>query len=411
MNYSVEDAMTRQSPAQISTSRSSFPCGQILPRRDSGYSREVVLLGCFGLMLVFLALTAFISRMYHKDVHVLADQWFAKGEASFRAGDPVDAAKDYRNALVYSPGNSVFQLHLAQTLIAAREYEQARSYLLNLLAESPGSGEINLALARIAARDTRQRNSTQEAQRYYYGAIYGVWNSDPLTRRWDVRRELCEYLLGRGMLNQAQPEIMALAQDVPPGDVNRQKQAAGLLMRADLWNLALDEYHTILLAHKGDPEALAGAGTAALEMGQYALAIQYYEALPEPKRKNRDVSSDLDIALEAQAEDPFLPRLSARERAHRVARAIAEAEAALEACSSRAIPARQSALKPLQSTFNQNQQPWTELSLTRNPALLAEAMNWVFEVESAASRACGQPPDLENQALLLLSQSHPSPGS
>ncbi|HXW55152.1 MAG TPA: tetratricopeptide repeat protein [Candidatus Cybelea sp.] len=379
-----------------------------VPQRSSaGYSREVVLLGCFGLMLVFLALTAFVSRMYHKDIHVLADQWFAKGEASFRAGRPGDAAKDYRNALVFSPGNPVFQLHLAQALIAAGEYEQARSYLLNLLAESPGSGEINLALARIAARDARHGESVQDALRCYYGAIYGVWNSDPLARRWDVRRELCEYLLGRRMLNQAQPEIMALAQDVPPGDTKLQKQAAALLLRVSLWDHALDEYRTILVAHKWDPEALAGAGTAAFEMGHYAEAIRYLEALPELKRTSLGVSADLDIARQAQAQDPFLPRLSPRERAERVARAMGQAQGLLETCASRAGGSSLSSLEQLESAFKANQQAWTKLSLTRNPALVGEAVNWVFEVERTASQACGQPSDVGNRALLLLSESHP----
>jgi tetratricopeptide (TPR) repeat protein len=395
-------------PRKNMTSRSPLQRRPARPQRSSaGYSRDVVLLGCFGLMLVFLALTAFVSRMYHKDIHVLADQWFAKGEASFRAGRPGDAAKDYRNALAYSPGNPVFQLHLAQALIAAAEYEQARSYLLNLLAESPASGEINLALARIAAHDAKHGEAVEEALRYYYGAIYGVWNSDPLSKRWDAHRELCQYLLGRRMLNQAQPEIMALAQDVPPGDVNRQKQAAALALRANLWNLALDEYRSILLARKGDPEALAGAGTAAFEMGHYADAIPYLEALPESKRMSLDVSSDLDIARQAQAQDPFLPRLSARERAQRVARAMVQAQALLGTCSSRARGSSLSSLERLESAFKANQQAWTELSLTRNPGLVGDAMNWVFEVERTASEACGQPFDVGNRALLLLSGSHP----
>jgi Flp pilus assembly protein TadD len=377
-------------------------------RFSLGYSREVVLLSSFGLMLIFLALTAFISRMYHKDIHVLADQWFAKGEASFRAGRPGEAAKDYRNALVYSPGNPVFQLHLAQALIAAGEHAEARSYLLNLLVESPGSGEINLALARIAARDTKHGESIEEAQGYYYAAIYGVWNNNPLTRRWDVRRELCEYLLGRRMLNEAQPEIMALAQDVPPGDLDRQKQAAALLMRASLWKSALDEYRAILLAHQGDPEALAGAGSAAFELGQYARAIEFLEALPESKRESPNLSSDLDIARQAQVEDPFLPRLSARERAQRAARAVAQAGTLLEACSPRATGASPSSLGRLESTFKEKQQAWTEPSLTRNPSLVGEAMRWVFEVERTASQACGQALDLRDRALLLLSESHAS---
>jgi tetratricopeptide (TPR) repeat protein len=376
--------------------------------KAEGYSREVVLLSCFGLMLVFLAVTAFVSRMYHKDVHVLADQWFAKGEAAFQAGNADEAVKDYRNAMVYSPANSSFQLRLAQALVTAGKYDQARSYLLNLLAESPGSGEINLSLARIAAADPK---SPEEALRYYYGAIYGVWTSDPLAKRWQVRRELCDHLLSRGMTKQAQPEIMALAEDVPPGDLNRRKQAADLLMRVSLWNLALDSYRGILLARHADPDALAGAATAELEMGQYARAIGYLEALPPPRRKNPQISFTLSVAREAESEDPFLETLSRGERARRAAAALALAEARLETCSENAAPSSKASLEKLQSAFDQNQRSWTELSLSGNPALVGQAMNWVFQVEGSTAKSCGAPSDLPNRALLLLAQSHSSPQS
>ena len=134
----------------MSSSANTIVVGKKGPRI---YSREAVLLGCMLLLVLFVLFTAAASRMYHKKIHVLADDWFDEGEASFRVGDIKSALTDYRNALVYSPDNAKFQFHLAQALAAAGRGDEGRSYLLNLLSESPGSGEVNLALARIAASE------------------------------------------------------------------------------------------------------------------------------------------------------------------------------------------------------------------------------------------------------------------
>jgi hypothetical protein len=378
--------------------------------RHAGYSRETVLLICFGLMLVLLALTAFVARMYHEQVHVLADQWFEKGEAAFRAGAAVEAAKDYRNALVYSPGNLVFQLHLAQALTAAGKDPEARSYLLNLLAESPASGEINLDLARVSAR-SNEKKATQDAMRYYYGAIYGVWNADTIQMRWNVHRELCEYLLSHGIGEQARSEIIALAQDVPPGDAARQKQAGELLMRAKLWDRALDEYRAVLVTHKHDEEALADAGTMAFQAGQYELVIRYFDQLPQQKRAEPQISTMFETAREIEANNPFLPGLSSQERARRTEKALARAQVLLQDCLQRQTgqSAATGALQQLQASFKENSAAWTERALAPNPAAADAAMNWVFQLEDTAAQLCGPSQNPADRALLLIAQSRPSP--
>jgi tetratricopeptide (TPR) repeat protein len=196
----------------------------------AGYAREVVLIICAVLLIVMFAVTALVTRLYHKKIHTLGDDWFAKGEVTFRSGNAALALVDYRNALVYSPNNPIFQLHLAQALASANREDEASTYLVNLLAESPGSGEINLELARISAH----QGQFFSAVRYYHSAIYGVWETDPLLKRWNVRRELCEYLLDRGDMTDAQPEAIALTQEAPAGDAERQKEAAAYSRRAGL---------------------------------------------------------------------------------------------------------------------------------------------------------------------------------
>ena len=203
----------------MTISTNSVTANEVSPR---ALSRELVLLLCVLALVLFLALTALLSRLYHKKIHTLADAMYAQGEADEQANNFNAALNDYRNALVYNPGNLRFQFHLAKALAAAGRDEEARSYLLNLLSESPGSGEVNLELARVAAHS----NSMADAMRYYQSAIYGEWNSDPIGMRWQVRRELCQFLLDRGAVKQAAPEVIALAENTPADDLPRQQIVA-----------------------------------------------------------------------------------------------------------------------------------------------------------------------------------------
>ncbi len=403
-------------------------------------------MSCIGLLVLMLAVTAFAVRMYHKKIHVLGDQWFARGEADFHSGDALQAAKDYRNALVYSEGNTVFQFHLAQALTAANRPdtdEEAQSYLLNLLAESPGSGEINLELAHISAR-RKTAASVQDTQRYYFGAIYGVWQGDPLTKRWDARRELCEYLLARGMTAQAQPQTIALAQDVPLADFTRQKEAAALLVRAGLWDRALHEYRLILTSHRRDPNALAGAGLSAFHLSQYALAVQELSALPHSRREEPEIASALAESREVEAVSPFLNGLSVRDRARRTVEALSRANFLLQHCVQQSSPSTSAAaptksgapadqagksvqakspsaksaqgnvvppaasadpLAQLQAAFTRNSRSWRELGLVRHPERIGAAMSWVFQVENAVAQSCVPSRNLMDRALLLIAKS------
>jgi tetratricopeptide (TPR) repeat protein len=387
-----------QTPPPVSAARS------IASHLNGAYPRAAVLLSCLILLLVLLAFTAFISRMFHKKVHTLADDWFAEGESDFQNGDAAQAVIDYRNALVYSPGNPVFQLHLAQSLMLAGRVNEAQSYLLSLLTVSPADGEINLDLARTA------QNSMPDALRYYHGAIYGVWQRDPVVMRWNVRRELCEYLLARSTVAQAQPEIIALAQDVPAGDIDSQKVAAALLLRGNLWSRALDAYRAILVVHKHDEDALAGAGIAAFQVGQYARALAYFDQLSPQRRAAPDIASLLILTRDVEAMNPFVLELSSDERARRTMAAIARAESRLTQCSQQtgqpiAASPPVTQLQELYAGMEAAKGKWNQRALARDPSQVDAAMQWVFQAENAAARQCGESQDNADRALLLIARS------
>ena len=372
----------------------------------SNRPRELVLIICFVLLLLMFSVTALVSRLYHRKIHSLADQWYAQGDAAFHAGDAKTAILDYRNALVYSPNNSVFQLHLAQALVSAARFEEARSYLINLLAESPGSGEINLELARISAR----QRAWLDAVRYYHSAIYGVWDADPLVQRWNVRKELCQFLLEHGDVAGAQPEVLALAQEVPSGDLPRQKEAATLLLRTGLWTRALQDFQAILKQSRGDQDALVGAAIASYQLNKYAQALDYFDRLHRDTALDQNAEGMLQTSRQVEMADPFRRGLSTGERATRAAAALAQATSLVSDCSrqrgqaiSQSPPATD--LQMLYAAEQGMSKDWTEANLARHPDRIDAAMSLAFQMEDAAAQQCGEPQNGTDRILWLLDRS------
>jgi tetratricopeptide (TPR) repeat protein len=372
---------------------------------NGAYSRERILFAYLVSLAVFFAMTAFVARRYHKKVHTLADQWSAKGDSAFQQGDAARALGDYRNALVYSPNNTVFQFHLAQALAAAGHKDEAQSYFLSLLSESPGSGQINLALARIAAG----QRATSEAIRYYQDAIYGVWESNPLEMRWQVRRELSEYLLDLGANQEAQPELIALGQEVAPRNIAEGKAAGALLLRAQLWAPAFDVFRSILESNGHDDDALAGAGKAAFELGRYSETVQYLNQLPREKRQSADISALLETSESVDAIDPFLPGLSISEQAERTAKALDVAGTRLASCAEKRGEevSQTPPVTDAQKLFVAQRSAgpdWSRSSLERHPERISSAMSLAFQMEEAAWAECGAPQNGVDRALMLMAK-------
>jgi tetratricopeptide (TPR) repeat protein len=386
----------------MSSSANTVAMGEKRPRI---YSREAVLFGCIVFLVLFVLFTAAASRMYHKTIHVLADNWFDQGEVSFRAGDIKSALTDYRNALVYSPDNAKFQFHLAQALAAAGRGDEGRSYLLNLLSESPGSGEVNLALARIAAHKVL----TADALRYYHGAIYGEWDNDPIAMRWQVRRELAEYLLDRGLQRQAVPEIIALADGTPASDTEQLRIVGNLLLKAKLWTRALDVFRTLLAVNASDEAPLLGAATSAFNLGRYSAALDYFDKLPEKDRTAPGIAEMYKTSQQITEMNPFLPDLSREAKARKAATAVSLAATRLQQCATQvgqSLTATPSQTQ-LQKAFAESKEftpdeNWRNIA--KHPEAVDEIMGHAFEMETAAAAACGEPEGAD-RALWLFGRS------
>lgn len=394
--------------------RHCVQCGQAIPpdeadcprcSKPQGFlwwmRRETFLLLMFVVLIAFFVVTGFAAKYYHAEQRAMAEEWYARGEADLRMNEPRRALEDFRNALAYSKEDSLYRLRLAQALVAAGRTQEARTYLLSLWDRQPGNGTVNLELARLAAKE----HNVAEATRYYHNAIYGVWNNDPSEKRRMVRLELAEFLLGVGADSEAGSELIALAADLPP-DPQLQAKVGNLLMKVKEYEQALKLFRDALSENPDAVAALVGAGEASYEMRRYPQAQGHLE---RAVRRDPKLTRAADLLATTNAVltlDPFARRLTSRERARRASLAFTQATKRLEACAAqRNIPLQEGvAQEPLQTLYQhalETKPKANERSLRRDPDLVSNVMDLVFEIERTTAQECGEPHGLDHALLLI----------
>ena len=400
-------------------------CRCARPRRYWLHSRETILLLCvLGLVIAF-AITGFAARLYHGRRAELARSWFDRGNAELKAGRATAALSDFRTALIYAQRElpleqqQQYELNFVQALIATGNTGEARAYLLDMWERGPGDSRINLELARLAA----QVGNDADAKRYYNGAIYGVWDESPddvLRSRMDTRLELYGYLMDRGEKAEAQSVLLATAAAIPP-DPALHAQVGHLMLQAGQTQPALDEFQRALRLDAHNYEALAGAGEAYFQLGNDRDAVRYLEsaareAMQQKRRPGRQADSqvrgdqvredeeaqatqDLATAEASLALNPHAPALDPMERAHRAIRSYDAAVARIRACASEhgiALPQSGVNLTPFTRAASDE---LAEAALARHIEQLDSLMDFVYQMESAATQNCGPPSDPTNVAI------------
>jgi predicted Zn-dependent protease len=254
----------------------------------------MVMFSSFLLLAGLFIFTGFLSKMFHAHQGSLSRYWAAQGETNLGRGDAAGAIEDYRSALVYEPDDRQIEFRLALALEVAGRIEEARAYLIRLLEESPGNGEINRELGRLAAR----AGSEPEAIDYYHGAINGAWSQRPRQQRIGARQELISFLLDASDTTRAEDELLALAATVPDDDALNVLRTADLFLRAGNLAGALREYKIVLQTDPNNMPALTGAGTCAFQIGDFRSAEEY---LSRAQREGNHTTTVADMLEKIRA--------------------------------------------------------------------------------------------------------------
>ncbi len=373
--------------------------------RPVGLLPETVLLLSLVLVGVMFVLTGALARMYHAKEESLAQEWYSRGDAHLASGEAANALEDFRNALNYSPGNPRAELRLAESLEAAGRFEEARVYFLHLLEQTPGSGEVNLDLARLESRD----HHTDAAIRYYRDAIFGVWAEDPLGQRITTRIELVQYLSSLNLNGDAQAALVALAASVPPTDPALNVRVGSMLLAAKNYSPALAKFRQALAVDPNNAAALNGAVQSEFALGDFRRAEPY---LPRALKLNpgdvdlRRISDAIQMVREIDPNERGLPDM---ERAHRASQDLEVAGVRLASCAQAQhlnldAKAPSSPLQIATLRLESNRSNWSARNLARHPERIADVMDLVFDIEKLTAKACGAPTGAD-QAILLLALS------
>jgi tetratricopeptide (TPR) repeat protein len=362
--------------------------------------REPVTLALLsGLAIILFSAVAGLSRLYHQQQDSLADRWSTRGLDDLKAARYGSAVVDFRTALLYGRDNYNYQLNLAEALLGEHRSDEAYAYLVNLWAEQPENGLVNLELARIEAA----RGHSENALRYYHDAIYAVWPGNQEAASQSARLQLIHYLLSTGDMAQADSELIALAANLG-ANAGDHRRAGQLFLQAQDNQRAFDQFRLALEHNRHDVAAMAGAGNAAFRLGQYSLAQRYLRQAVAAGDKQSQ--SQLKIAQLVLNMDPFRTQFNAAQRRRIAMNAFTAAGDRLTACSAPgpfSIPANE--LSSLTESWTKLKPQVNERDLRRDPDEVNTVMSLVFNIERQTSGMCGSSTDTDD-ALLLIANLH-----
>jgi len=366
--------------------------------------QRVLLLSLIPLGLLFV-ITVTLVGSYHAHEEQLVRSWFKQGTADLAAGQSRTAIEDFQNALSYDSENRLVQLRLADALLADGRFAEARSYLVTLWDLTPGSGEVNVDLARVSM----QMLEYNEAVHYFRAAIYGSWDSNPPQQRRNVRMELCQVLLSQGRIGEAETELVALAADISPGDVSLLEKTGQLFLNAGQPKMALAELEIALRNNPRKAQLLEEAGGAAFAAADYSKAAEYL-ARAGREHSGEEELEELRAAREVVSGDPLARGLSEQEQVARTWRAFQRGLDRLQQCSATpvAAPASGQPASDLQTLIHESQELKKRVNpstLSRRPDLRNQVIQFVFRVEDTTAASCGQPTPVD-QALILIEKRH-----
>ncbi|MFZ0807514.1 MAG: tetratricopeptide repeat protein [Candidatus Sulfotelmatobacter sp.] len=366
----------------------------------------VLLLLTLAAVAAFAAVNHLVTR-YNLNQQARGRRLYAQGRADMDAGYSERAVEDFRAALTCDRANPQYQLSLGRALRDTGRLDEAELYLQSLWERTPEDGTINLALARVAAK----RGDLDEATRYYHNAMYGVWTDDADASRRRARFEFIEFLLKKNAWVQARSELVALAAFLPP-DPTLHLHTAELLMQAQDYSEALNEYEKVLRLDRDNSSALAGAGQAAFKSGRYRTAQHYLQAAVNVNSQDAPSHTMLATSSLILEADPFIRRISDAERDRRIAADFEHAGQRLAACAqlkgvdltaTNTTSARPSPLILLNARWLEMKRQLPHLRSAAETDMPDAIMDLVFQIEQETAVECGEPQG-SDEALLLISR-------
>lgn len=351
----------------------------------------LLLVAAAGFAAVHRLVNRFSSRQ-----RVLAAQIYYQGLDAQHRQNLAAAITDFRTALSYDPVNYACELSLAKALVADARFDEARTYLASLADRAPQDGDVNLELARLAARDGR----FDDAVLHYHRAVYGLWSADPDSSRRGARLELVDYLLQHGRRMDALAELIASAANLPP-DPALHLRIADRFLQVEDFPSALDQYRQVLRLDHNRSAAYLGAGKAAFSLGQYPAAQHYLQDALARGLQDAQAAGMLTTANLVLASDPARPNLTPPERRARIFAAFQQAGVRAQQCLQSQAANENADLRQLYAHWTTLDRAMRANARRADAGTLVDAMDTATRIEQLAATQCGQPQGLDLALLLI----------
>jgi CIC family chloride channel protein len=283
--------------------------------------------GVMTAIVALVILMGFLNYFLRIERTSRAHASFEKAQELMKSGRYDDAIAHYRDALS-SSHSAEYRLALGESLVQAGNLAEAPIYLNEYLRERPGSGPANLALARVAAYESR----VEDAVAHYQRAIYGSWPAHELDSRFNARLELIAYLEKAGRKAQARAELLSAAAATPPGDAAA-KRVGRLLIDFGILKNAEDLFRDIVRRNPQDAEALQGVADAEFTGAEYFDAENAYRRLQAVDPSNSIAAERAGESARILELSPGAPGLTAAERYARSRNLLSAALDAIGRCS------------------------------------------------------------------------------
>jgi tetratricopeptide (TPR) repeat protein len=387
--------------------------------------------------------TRLVVNLYNQKESALAAEYYAAGMRAMEAQHAAEAVDAFETALVYSRDNFQYRLRLTDALVASGATGEAEAQLRAFWEQRPEDAQVNLKLARLAAKQQR----ADDALRYFQNAIEGVWpeRSDPVPQRIEARFEEAEWLIELERQEQAGAALLALAAVLPESSPEQERLAELLLRNGDAGQ-ALKVFETALKYDRAERRnvtgnitmggssqrlehgpkavvseqeawsaryraALLGAAKASFATADYTLARRYLEELKPETAESQELRLELE---RVEALDPFARSATGRIRTQRTVAAFRIAVLRLAGCG---VPFAQAMSGRVKSGNTADPAQWSgfakwaeqlapmmsERRLRGEDDVIESAMRFAFQAEMAAQKDCGKP-TLNDEALLLLAR-------
>jgi tetratricopeptide (TPR) repeat protein len=327
-----------------------------------------------------------------------AAAWYDAAQRASLSGDGESAVSALRRAVVKDRESRLYRLALADALAARRVDDEARRVLLALRDTQPEDPETNLRLARLEARG----GDAEAARRYYENALSSLWRPEQAEERRRVRVELIEFLLAHEERARALSELLLLAANLPE-DAAVQAHVGRMFLAADNARLALDHFVRAVRLDSTNAEALAGAGEATFELGDYGRALRYLKGVPRGHARATELREVTELVLTT---DPLGPRLRTTERRRRLVLAFHQALRRLDSCLSAPLVDTKESLDPLRKEIRDFEAALEDRRRQETGDLVEDGFDLVYRAERAAEQKCTSTPAPFDRALLLIGRRH-----